>query len=139
MRRNALVIAAAALAFGPLAAAPAFAATTPPDNCAKAAAAADQADTAYKAALADYQKQVADGGHPGKAEEDNVAALKAAYDKAAANIVTVCDSPKGAMKTGAGSTSESGNTAELAAGAALLGVAGIGGTVLVRRRANGRA
>ncbi|KNB50209.1 hypothetical protein [Streptomyces caatingaensis] len=45
--------------------------------------------------------------------------------------------PKGPVKTGAGGTSEGSGTSEIVAGAAVLAVAAVGGTLFLRRRSGG--
>ncbi|MZD07348.1 hypothetical protein GTW43_20010, partial [Streptomyces sp. SID5785] len=59
-------------------------------QCDPATAAATEAESAYKAALADYQKQIDAGGHPGKAEKDNVDQLKQKADSTASEAQRVC-------------------------------------------------
>ncbi|MFI5809268.1 hypothetical protein [Streptomyces sp. NPDC051561] len=72
-----------------------------------------EAESAYKAAVADYQKQVAAGGHPGKAEQDNVDQLKQKADSTDSEAQLICGDitmdpshkqthPRGAMHTGVG-------------------------------------
>jgi hypothetical protein len=110
--------------------------------CAKAVAAADKAEAAYSAAVADFKKQVAGGGHPGTAEQDNVTALLSASNAAASLAARVCPDakvPSGAMRTGAGSTSQGVDTADLAAGAGLIAAVGLGAVALRRRRSETRA
>lgn len=109
--------------------------------CTKAVAAAEKAQTEYDAALADYKKQVAAGGHPGKAEQDNLATLENNVNLTASDATRDCPDavvPSGTMHTGAGGTSQGVNSTEIAAGAALLGVVGAGAFVLRRRRAGGQ-
>jgi MYXO-CTERM domain-containing protein len=106
-------------------------------ECTKAVAAADTAQADYDAALADYKKTVAAGGHPGKAERENLAMLENNVNITASDASRMCPDakvPSGTMHTGVGSTSEGVNSTEIAAGAALLGVAGAGALVLRRRR-----
>ncbi|MER7175456.1 hypothetical protein [Streptomyces mesophilus] len=112
-------------------------------QCDPATSAAMQAESDYKAALADYQKTVDNGGHPGQAERDNVDQLKQKADSAASEAQRICGDtamnpsgkkPSGAVHTGVGSTSGGGDTASYA----VLGgaVAAIGaGAFLGRRRA----
>ncbi|MBD0734224.1 hypothetical protein ACIOC1_13765 [Streptomyces sp. NPDC088197] len=110
-------------------------------ECTKAVAAADKAQADYDAALADYKKQVAAGGHPGTAEQDNLSALENQVNVTASDASRVCPDakvPSGTVHTGIGSTSEGGNTTEIALGAGLLGVVGAGTLVLRRRRAGGQ-
>ncbi|MFI7382767.1 hypothetical protein [Streptomyces sp. NPDC049813] len=113
-------------------------------QCDPATAAAQEAESAYKSALADYQKQIDDGGHPGTAEKDNVDQLKQKADSAASEAQRICGDtvmnpthkPSGAMHTGTGPTSPIGVPALAAAGAvAVVAAAGIG---LRRRSAAGR-
>jgi hypothetical protein len=119
-------------------------------QCDPATAAAMQAETAYKAALADYQATVNNGGHPGKAEQDNVDQLKQKADSTASEAQRVCgdtvmqrpsqrpdqqprQKPTGAMHTGVGSTSQGSDDAmsyTLLGGAAVA----IGATAYSMRR-----
>jgi hypothetical protein len=111
-------------------------------ECTKAVAAADKAQSDYDAALADYKKQVAAGGHPGKAEQDNLTTLENNVNVTASYSARVCPDakvPSGTVHTGIGSTSEGMNGTEIAAGAALLGVVGAGALVLRRRRGDNAA
>ncbi|MET9494368.1 hypothetical protein [Streptomyces sp. NPDC006552] len=113
-------------------------------QCDPATAAASEAESAYKSALADYQKTIDDGGHPGKAEKDNVDQLKMKADSAASEAQRICgdtvasstQKPTGAMHTGTGSTSPIGVPALAAAGG--LAVAAAAGLGLRRRTATGR-
>lgn len=117
-------------------------------QCDPATAAAMEAQTAYKSALADYQKTIDNGGHPGKAEQDNVDQLKQKADSAASEAQRICGDtvmnptspsthkPTGAMHTGTGSTSPAGVPALAAAGG--LAVAAAAGFALRRRGASSR-
>ncbi|MEU3459585.1 hypothetical protein ABZ721_06455 [Streptomyces sp. NPDC006733] len=108
-------------------------------ECAKAVADAQTAESAYNAAVADYKKTVAAGGHPGKAEQDNVTKLESEANAAASFAARACPDakvPSGTMHTGTGSTSESSGIGDLAAGGALIGAVGIG-ALMLRRRHNG--
>jgi hypothetical protein len=119
-------------------------------QCDPATAAATQAETDYKAALADYQKTVDGGGHPGKAEQDNVDQLKQKADSTASEAQRICGDtvmnpttpparkPSGAMHTGVGSTSSTGGGVS---SYAILGgaVAALGATAFVVRRRSARA
>jgi MYXO-CTERM domain-containing protein len=121
-------------------------------------AAAEKAEAAYNAAVEDLKEQVAAGGHPGTAEEDNIKELMSAADSAASMAGHVCKDadqdrdhgrdrdrdrhhhcmhhhPHGAMHTGVGSTSEGANGGEVAGGLGILGAAGFGALALRRRRA----
>lgn len=116
-------------------AAPALPQTTA--ACTKAVAAADKAQADYDAALADYKKQVAAGGHPGKAEQDNLATLENNVNLTASDATRDCPDakiPSGSVHTGVGSTSEGVNSTEIALGAGLLGAVGAGALALRRRR-----
>ena len=146
MRSIPTLLGTAALGAGLLLAAPAAQAATAPQAipaaCSKAVQAAEKAESAYQAALADYKKQVKAGGHPGKAEQDNLAALESAANGAASFAARVCPDakiPSGSMHTGSGSTSTGVNTADLAAGAALIGAVGIGAVALRRRHSGSQA
>lgn len=125
--------------------APAAQAATPqatPAACTKAVKAADKAEAAYNAAVADYKKQVAGGGHPGTAERDNLTSLQNDANSAASFAARVCPDakvPTGTVHTGIGSTSQGANTADLAAGAALIGAVGVGAVVLRRRHSGSQA
>ncbi|WP_394427969.1 hypothetical protein [Streptomyces sp. SGAir0957] len=113
-------------------------------QCDPATAAAQEAETAYKSALADYQKQIDDGGHPGTAEKDNVDQLKQKADSAASEAQRICgdtvmnptQKPTGAMHTGTGSGDLFGTPALAAAGT--LAVTAAAGVYLRRRTASGR-
>ncbi|MFF0742798.1 hypothetical protein ACFYVL_20600 [Streptomyces sp. NPDC004111] len=113
-------------------------------QCDPATAAAMEAESAYKAALADYQKQVDGGGHPGKAEQDNVDQLKQKSDSAASEAQRICGDttmnpshnthPRGAMHTGTGGSSD-GSATPIALG---LGAAGVlAAAVLMKGRRRG--
>ena len=118
-------------------------------QCDPATAAAMEAESAYKAALADYQKQIDAGGHPGKAEQDNVDQLKQKSDSAASEAQRICgdttmnptapasQKPSGAMHTGVGSTSTDPANVPALAAAGGLAVAAAAGFAL-RRRARSR-
>ncbi|MER5890307.1 hypothetical protein ABT160_41310 [Streptomyces sp. NPDC001941] len=126
-------------------------------QCDPATAAAMEAESAYKAALADYQKIINDGGHPDKSQQDNVAQLKQKADSTASEAQRICGDtvvnpttppehhkPSGAMHTGSGSTSgslaegtDSATAAATAAGVAGLALVGAG--VWRRRRGAGDA
>jgi hypothetical protein len=104
--------------------------------CARAVADAQTAEAAYDAAAADYQKALAAGGHPGRAEQENVTKLETEANAAAAFAARACPdakTPSGTMHTGVGSTSESTGIGDLAAGGALIGAVGIGALLLRRR------
>lgn len=121
-------------------------------QCDPATAAAMEAESAYKAALTDYQKIVDGGGHPDQSQRDNVDQLKQKSDSAASEAQRVCGDqvmnptspssqhpsgkPSGAMHTGSGSTSGDDGTAALAVagGAAVLAAAGFA----LRRRPDSR-
>ncbi|MFD8570486.1 hypothetical protein [Streptomyces sp. NPDC057694] len=117
-------------------------------QCDPATAAATEAESAYKAALADYQKQIDAGGHPGQAEQDNVDQLKQKADSAASEAQRVCGDtvmnptspsthkPTGAMHTGTGSTSPAGIPALAVAGG--LAVAAAAGFAVRRRNRSSR-
>src|SRR3954465_1587792 len=137
------VTAAAVLAAGFVLTAPAaHAATSLPQHhsaeCRTAVGAALKAQAAYDAAVADWKKQIAMGGHPGTAEESDVAALLKEANATAFTAVRVCGHtgihPHGSMHTGVGSTSAGASTTEVAAGLGLLGAAGAGAVALRRRR-----
>lgn len=115
-------------------------------QCDRATATATQAESAYNAALADYQQQIDNGGNPGKAEQDNVDQLKQKSDAAASQAQRVCGDtavnptaptskkPSGAMRTGAGSTSTDPGDVPALAIAGGLAVAAAAGFALLRRR-----
>ena len=137
------VTAAAVLTAGFVLTAPAaHAATAPPakSTCWSAISTAEKAKHDYNAAAADLKKQIAAGGHPGTAEEQNVTDLMKAAKAAVANAMKMCKGmdhhrhPRGAMHTGVGSTSQGVNGGELAGGVGVLGAAGAGALVLRRRR-----
>lgn len=110
--------------------------------CAKAVAAAEKAEAAYNAAVKDYKKQVAAGGHPGIAERDNVTSLLNTANADASFAARVCPDakvPSGTVHTGVGSTSAGVNTADLAGGAALIAAVGLGAVALRRRQSDTRA
>ncbi|MFJ4717394.1 hypothetical protein [Streptomyces sp. NPDC088785] len=117
-------------------------------QCDPATAAAMEAETAYKAALADYQKEIDAGGHPGQAEQDNVEQLKQKSDSAASEAQRICGDtvmnptapatrkPSGAMHTGTGSTSTDPTSTPALAAAGGLAVAAAAGFAL-RHRSRG--
>ncbi|MFI0240611.1 hypothetical protein [Streptomyces sp. NPDC016845] len=113
-------------------------------RCDPATASAQEAETAYKSALADYQKTIDNGGHPGQAEKDNVDQLKQKADSTASEAQRVCGDtvmnptrkPTGAMHTGTGSTDLFGTPALAAAGG--LAVTAAAGVYLHRRTVSGR-
>ncbi|NEB75704.1 hypothetical protein G3I40_10760 [Streptomyces sp. SID14478] len=119
-------------------------------QCDPATAAAMEAESAYKAALADYQKEIDAGGHPGQAEQDNVDQLKQKSDSAASEAQRVCgdtvmnptapttQKPTGAMHTGTGSTSTDPANVPALAAAGGLAVAAAAGFVLRRRSHHSR-
>ena len=150
------VTAAAILTAGFAMTAPAaHAATTPQDRSAACTAAVDTAKTAnsaFNTALAALKKQMENGGHPGKAEQDNVVNLMNQAKAAIANAQKMCAGemehgmrhgrhhhPHGAMRTGVGSTSEGANGGEIAGGLGVLGAVGAGALALRRRRAGSKA
>ncbi|MEY9872372.1 lysozyme family protein [Streptacidiphilus sp. MAP12-33] len=142
MRTISTLAGSAIVAAGLLFATPAHAATGwDHDGCKRAVWKANKAEDAFEKALADYKKQIKHGGHPGKAERENLEKLRNRANLLASDAARDCPvSPVGPMKTGVGSTSNGSNTAELAGGSALIALAGVGGGVLVkRRRAAGRA
>ncbi|NUP51728.1 MAG: hypothetical protein HOW97_31085 [Catenulispora sp.] len=143
MRSPKTVISAAVLTTGLLLGAPAAAqaAAAPQDHstaCRTAVGAALKAEAAYNAAAADLKKQIAAGGHPGTAEESNVANLLTEANSLASTAARVCGHvgprPHGGMHTGTGSTSQGIAAGETAAGLGLLGAAGAGALALRRRR-----
>ncbi|RFU86127.1 hypothetical protein DY218_13425 [Streptomyces triticagri] len=123
-------------------------------ECDPATAAAMEAESAYKAALADYQKIVDGGGNPDQSQRDNVDQLKEKANSAASEAQRVCgdqaaeptspDSqspthkPSGAMHTGTGSTSSDPAGIPALAGAGGLAVAAAAGFALRRRTADHR-
>ena len=148
------VTAAAVLTAGLVLTAPAaHAATAAPQagkaTCWSAISAAEKAKHDFDAAAADLKKQVAAGGHPGTAEEQNLRDLMGKAKAAIASAEKVCKGdrdrdrdhrhPRGAMRTGVGSTSQGVNGGELAGGVGILGAAGAGALVLRRRRAGGES
>ena len=114
-------------------------------SCQAAMDTAKRADAAYHAALEDLKKQMANGGHPGMAEKDNVMDLRKAAEAAMRNVDKMCANehrhPHGAMRTGVGSTSQGMNGAEIAGGLGVLGAVGAvgAGAFGLRRRAGSRA
>jgi hypothetical protein len=60
------------------------------DSCTVAQQAAETAGADYHAAASDYLAQINAGGHPGTAERDNLASLKAKADKLAAQAARAC-------------------------------------------------
>lgn len=143
------VTAAAVMTVGLVLTAPAAHAATAPQaksGCRSAIRTAEMAKHDYLAAAADLKKQIADGGHPGTAEEQNVTDLMAKAKDAVWDAVQMCKGmhdhhrhPRGAMHTGVGSTSQGVNGGELAGGVGMLGAAGAGALVLRRRRAGAGA
>jgi hypothetical protein len=142
------VTAAAVLTAGFVLTAPAaHAATATPQaakaTCWSAISAAEKAKHDFNAAAADLKKQVAAGGHPGTAEEQNLTDLMKAAKSAVWKAQQMCKGmedhhrrhPHGAMHTGVGSTTQGVNSGELAGGVGILGAAGAGALVLRRRRA----
>jgi len=138
------VTAAAVLTVGLVLTAPAAHAASAPQGrsaCGTAVAAAEKAKHDYNDAAADLKKQIAAGGHPGTAEEQNLTMLKDQAKAAFANAEKMCKGvdhhrhPRGAMRTGVGSTSQGVNGGEMAGGLGILGAAGAGALVLRRRRA----
>ncbi|MFI5808214.1 hypothetical protein [Streptomyces sp. NPDC051561] len=119
-------------------------------QCDPATAAAMEAESAYKAAVADYQKQIDAGGHPGQAEQDNVDQLKQKSDSAASHAQRVCGDttmdpshqttqPHGAVHTGVGGTSGGdSDSTELAVGLGAAAALGAGALLANRRRNRGR-
>ncbi|WP_194919712.1 hypothetical protein [Catenulispora rubra] len=130
------VTAAAVLTAGLVLTAPAaHAATAAPQDgkgtCWSAISAAEKAKHDFNAAAADLKEQVAAGGHPGTAEEENLRDLMGKAKAAIATAEKVCKGdrdhgwdrdrdhrrhPRGAMRTGVGSTSQGVNGGELAGG-----------------------
>lgn len=118
-------------------------------QCDPATAAAMQAESDYKAALADYQKTIDAGGHPGKAESENVDQLKQKAASTASEAQRICgdtvmnptapasQKPSGAMHTGTGSTSTDPAALPALAAAGGLALAAAAGFA-VRRRSHGR-
>jgi hypothetical protein len=142
MRTISTLVGSAIVAAGLLVSAPAHAATAwDHDGCKRAVWKANKAEDAFEKALADFKKQIKHGGHPGKAERANLEDLRERANMLAADAARDCPvTPSGGMSTGVGSTSTGSNTTDLAAGSALIALAGVGGGVLVkRRRASGRA
>ncbi|MEY9863202.1 hypothetical protein ABH935_008851 [Catenulispora sp. GAS73] len=151
------VTAAAVLTAGLVLTAPAaHAATAAPQDakgtCWSAISAAEKAKHDFNAAAADLKEQVAAGGHPGTAEEQNLTDLMGEAKEAIATAEKVCKGdrdrdrdrdhrrhPHGAMRTGVGSTSQGVNGGELAGGVGVLGAAGAGALVLRRRRVGGES
>lgn len=139
------VTAAAVMTVGLVLTAPAaHAATATQDHsaCRAAIHTAEMAKHDYNAAVADLKEQIADDGHPGSDEEQNVADLKDKAKDAIWDAVQACKGmhghhrhPRGAMHTGVGSTSQGVNGGELAGGVGMLGAIGAGALVLRRRRA----
>jgi len=139
------VTAAAVLTVGLVFTAPAaHAATASQDHspCRSAIRNAEMAKHDFGAAVADLKEQTDDGGHPGTAEEQNVADLRDKAKDAVWDAMQACKGmhkhhrhPHGAMHTGVGSTSRGVNGGELAGGVGMLGALGTGALVLRRRRA----
>lgn len=112
--------------------------------CRTAVSAAMKAEAAYNAAAADLKKQIAAGGHPGTAEEQNVADLLNAANLATSDAARICGvtpgpRPHGGTHTGSGGTSQGADTTEITAGLGLIGAAGLGAVAMRRRRAGGEA
>ncbi|WP_405774215.1 hypothetical protein [Streptomyces sp. NBC_00859] len=110
--------------------------------CSKATSDAQKAEADYRAAVKDYKDQVAQGGHPGKAEQDNVDKLQSNANALASDAARICpDSkvPSGTVHTGIGSTSQGVNSTDIALGAGLLAAVAAGSLVLRRRRGDSRA
>ncbi len=110
--------------------------------CDKAVKAANKAEAAYDAALADYKKQIKNGGHPGKAEQDNLSSLQNAAALATSDAVRDCRAtgvPVGPMRTGVGSTSMGVNAQDIALGSGLVAAVGLGALVLRRRKGANQA
>lgn len=114
--------------------------------CQSAIVDAQKARHDYDRAVADLKKQIADDGHPGTAEEENISDLMDKAKAAVWNAVEACKDrddhhhmmmrrhPHGAMHTGVGSTSQGVNGGEMAGGMGILGAAGAGALALRRRR-----
>lgn len=103
--------------------------------CNKAVTAATAAQKDYDAAMADYKKQIAGGGHPGQAERDNLDSLKNMVNVSTSYVARVCTiSPVGPVHTGIGSTSQGGGAADIALGAGLIAAVGAGAFALRRRQ-----
>ncbi|MYW62576.1 hypothetical protein GTY65_00550 [Streptomyces sp. SID8379] len=119
-------------------------------QCDPATAAALEAESAYKAALSDYQKEIDAGGHPGQAEQDNVDQLEQKANAAASEAQRICGDtvmnptapasrkPSGAMHTGSGSTSTDPANVPALAVAGGLAVAAAAGFALRRRALHNR-
>ncbi|WP_405755107.1 hypothetical protein OHA44_02365 [Streptomyces sp. NBC_00144] len=104
--------------------------------CSKATSDAQKAEAEYQAALKDYKDQLAGGGHPGKAEQDNVDKVQSNANALASEAARVCPDakmPSGTMRTGSGSTSQGVNSTDIVLGAGLL-AAVAAGSLLLRRR-----
>lgn len=137
------VLAAPAAHAATATAAPSASASHVHGACASAIHDAQMARHDFNAAAADLKKQIADGGHPGTAEEGNLADLKETAMGADSNAVDACKGeerhhcrhhPHGAMHTGVGSMSRGVAGGEVAGGLGLLGAAGFGALALRRRR-----
>ncbi|MFE2376825.1 hypothetical protein [Streptomyces sp. NPDC059398] len=104
--------------------------------CSKATSDAQKAEAEYQAALKDYKDQTAGGGHPGKAEQDNLDKLRSNANALASDAARICPDakmPSGTMHTGSGSTSQGVNSKDIVLGAGLLAAVGAG-SLLLRRR-----
>ncbi|MFC1418815.1 hypothetical protein [Streptacidiphilus cavernicola] len=116
--------------------------TTTSAACSASVAAANKAEAAYDAALADYNKQIKAGGHPGTAEQTNLSNLQNAANLATSDSVRVCratGSPVGTMSTGSGSTSTGNGAQDITLGAALIAAVGVGAFALRRRNGANQA
>ncbi|WP_152626848.1 hypothetical protein [Streptacidiphilus carbonis] len=104
--------------------------------CSKATTAANKAEAAFDAALASFKAQVKAGGHPGAAEQQNLATLQNDANLATSDAVRVCratKSPVGTVHTGVGSTSNGTATRDLALGGGLIAAVALGAVALRRR------
>lgn len=134
---------AAPAAHAATASAPASAPQVHPHSaCGEAIHAAHKARADFEAADEDMKQQVDAEGHPGTAEEGNLADLKETARAAVEKAIHECAGeehhrhhPHGAMHTGVGSMTQGVNGGEVAGGLGVLGAAGFGALALRRRRA----
>ncbi|WP_328334696.1 MULTISPECIES: hypothetical protein [unclassified Streptomyces] len=108
--------------------------------CSKATSDAQKAEAEYQAALKDYKDRTANGGHPGRAEQDNVDKLQSNANALASDAARDCPDakmPSGTMHAGSGSTSQGVNSTDIALGAGLL-AAVAACSLLLRRRGDSR-
>ncbi|WP_037569911.1 hypothetical protein [Phaeacidiphilus oryzae] len=137
MRSVRVLVGSAVIGASVLFAVPAQAATAPAVSagCSRALAMEQKAEAAYQAALASYKQQVAAGGHPGTAEQQNLSMLENAANLATSDAARDCPvTPSGAVHTGVGGATRGVDSADVAGGVALLALGGIGTALALGRR-----